>query len=265
MMSNANFFGCLLLVALTIFAAQLETSAAPIPETIAVNFSGRLTGNNDVADTLLVESGASSTGAAGVNGTTEWNDIIATGGPASGTDIRVDGAAGSAAKVSWTATGTWSAGAQDGVGNRVVAAEDPSGDMKDGHIEGNAPEGVVADGISIAVNGLSLLGPYDVYLYTGHDSTAERTGEFAINGGTPIPYTTAVFDGTFTEGRDYIVFSGVSGSSFSIVGGGLDQNNRSGVHGFEIVGQVPEPAAIVLLGIGLLGVVARSGRRRRNG
>jgi hypothetical protein len=244
-MTGTQFrFACCALAASVVLGTASEGSAA----TLAVNFSGRLDGSNTVADTLLVEAGTSSTGAAGVNGTTEWNDIIATGGPASGTDIPVAGTEGVSATVSWTATGTWAAGAQDGVGNRQVAAEDPSGDMKDGHIEGNAPMGVVADGISITVNGLEeFVGPYNVYLYTGHDATGERSGEFSINGGAAIPYTTAVFNGTFTEGRDYIVFSGVTGSSFTINGGGLDQANRSGVHGFEVVGRVPEPASAVLL------------------
>jgi hypothetical protein len=100
-----------------------------------------------VSELLLVESGTSSSGAAGVNGTTVWNDVMATGGSSSGNMADVVGMSGSTATVEWAATGAWSASAS---GNRIVAAEDPSGDMNDGHIEGNVP-----DGITITVSGLN--------------------------------------------------------------------------------------------------------------
>lgn len=247
------FLRCLAILAVIAVFAQ-GTIVSAQSEAIAVNFSGRLDGSDTVTDVLLVESGASSAGAAGVNGTTVWNDIMATGGAGGAAGVPLVGMAGSTATLDYSATGTWSASAS---GNRNVAAEDASGDMKDGHIEGNIPTG-----ISITVSGLDeFIEPYDVYLYTGHDATALRNGEFAINGGTPVPYSTAVFMGTFTVGQDYLVFTGITGDSFTLVGGGLDQDNRSGVHGLEIVGRIPEPTTMLLLALGML--AAWAARRDR--
>jgi hypothetical protein len=237
-------------------ACSPQASAA----TLAVNFSGRVADSGvpatDATDVVLVESGASSAGAAGVNGTTEWNDLIAIEGDggSGGASFPVTGTEGASATVEWLDTGTWSASAS---GSRTVAAEDPSGDLKDGHIEGNNPAG-----ITVSVSDLNFVGPYDVYVYTGHDATAVRAGSYAINGGTPIAHSGAVFDGTFAEGDDYIVFSGVTGSSFEIVGGGDDNANRSGIHGFEVIGRVPEPATGLLFVLAMvLGHVIR-GRNR---
>jgi hypothetical protein len=66
-----------------------------------------------------------------------------------------------------------------------------------------------------------------------------------------VPYSTAVFDGTFTLGEDYLVFTGITGDSFTLVGGGLDQANRSGVYGLEVVGRIPEPTSVLLIVVGL--------------
>lgn len=242
-----------LLAAGTVLVQQGTVSAG----TISMNFTGRTSGFNTPV-LLHVEFGDSATGVAGVNENDVWNDLIVYADNGTRGTIgpwRVAGSAGEEAIVTLSSRGTWG---QTIEGTRIVPHEDPSGDMMDGHIEG-----VLGDfAFTVTVWGLSDDFPaFDVYAYVG-DGNGGRSGEVTLNGSSTVPYISKIFDGTFveaTEGSsaDYVVFRGVTGDSFTLTGGGINYDNRTGIHGLEIVG-IPEPSTFVLavlaaLGLGLYG------------
>ena len=245
-----------------VFHADISGTAPPPPPpppvepfaagSIGVNFTGRV-GGDGTPDELRVASGASAGQAAGAPGTTtDWNDMTANVNTGSDT---ASNAAGQEVTVEWTATGTWSTTA---TGNRIVANEDPSGDMMDGHIEATGTGETTATVSGLADNFSS----YDVYVYMGDDA-GNRNGEVRFNGGGPINFTSKVFDGTFTEGTDYMLFQDITGDSFtvSVEPQNDDGANRTGIRGIEIHG-VPEPSAMMLALIGLLLSVGGIRRRR---
>lgn len=213
-------------------------------------------------DFLKVESGASSSGVAGVNGSAVWNDVLGSIGSQG-----VTGNSGESANIAWSTFTSELMWSQSGSGTRTVAQENASGDMMDGHIEGWGPAN--NQDISLTMSGLADdFSLYDVYLYVGDDAGG-RHGSFSINGSAAATFTSQLFTGTFTEvttpdqAGNYIVFSGISGDSFTIVGGGLDVPNRTGMRGIEVVGRratVPEPGTLLLVAAGLAGVV---GARRK--
>ncbi len=142
--------------------------------------------------------------------------------------------------------------------------------LLDGHSNGT---NVPADGGS-RIFGMTVsdipFGAYDVIVYLGANSgqVGDGTGKVVLNGIEKLfklPGTEP--DGTLIEALDgenagnYVVFEGVSGSSFSLqaMGVGADGYNHVGPAGIQIA--VPEPATIGLLAFGGLGLV----RRRRNG
>jgi hypothetical protein len=242
-----------------IFHADISGAESFAAGAFGINFTGRLA-NNTTPDQLRVQSGASTTNnpPAGVPATTRiWNDVP-TPGTASGTASLNGQDPLQHATVTWSAPGTWSYSA---TGSRIVAAENPNGDMKDGHIEGGSTAQATA-----TVSGLSdNFSSYDVYVYVGDDAGG-RQGELHFNNGAAQNFTSKLFDGTFTEGTDYFVFHNVTGDSFSVsVGpvGGLVAN-RTGIQGIEIVGAaVPEPSTFVLGALGLVTLVGVARRRRK--
>ncbi|BDS07199.1 hypothetical protein NT6N_22390 [Oceaniferula spumae] len=227
---------------------------------IAVNFSGRSDNGNPGAtpDQLLTQSGASAGIAAGVNGTTTFTDVIASyngvGGAGPQTILGTDG---SSLDLTYTSVGTWSKSASS---SRVAAAENASGDLTDGHIEGNNPTG-----ISVTLDNINYTGTYDLYVYLGDDAGG-RSASISLGGDTRS-YTSQIFDGTFVDASagggiagDYMLFSGLTGTSQTFQLGGVDNANRSGLLGFELVGTVPEPSSTAMLGLTGLGFILR--RRR---
>lgn len=239
-----------------LISGLLINGALTIPafaSTVSVNFISR-SAPSVSPDFLRVESGASSVGVAGLNGNNFWNDVELAIGSES-----VTGNSGEVATIDWATfnpTRMWS---QSGSANRTVALEDPNGDMMDGHFEGWTPTQ-----ISLTVSGLADdFSAYDVFLYVGDDAGG-RTGSFSINGGAPVTFTSQLFTGTYTEvtspgqAGNYIRFSGITGDSFTIVGGGDNTSNRTGIRGIEVT-NVPEPTSALLLGSGALLLL----RRRR--
>ncbi len=237
-----------------IFHVDITAPAVPEPReagSIGINFTGRINGDA-TPDQLRVASGASAGLPAGAPGTTTaWNDLTANVNTGSGV-VSADN--GATATVEWGATGTWSTTA---TGNRIVADEDPSADMMDGHIEATGNGQTFATVSGLADNYDS----YDVYVYVGDDA-GNRNGEISFNGGPIQNFTSKIFDGTFTEGIDYFLFSNVTGDSFTVSVEPQNDNgaNRTGIRGIEIIGHVnviPEPLSAALLGIASLTLIRR--------
>ncbi|NQU21797.1 MAG: PEP-CTERM sorting domain-containing protein [Candidatus Nealsonbacteria bacterium] len=227
---------------------------------ISINFTGRSSGGTPAY--LHVEAGESALGVAGVNGNDVWNDLLLYGdsgmrgtfGP-----WLVHGSMDESALVTVSSRGTWSLSVE---GKRTVPTEDASGDLMDGWIAGDLND----HPYTVTVSGLGDDFPaYDVYVYFG-DTYGGRTAEVTLNGSLTVPYTSTIFDGTFVaatgdNAANYVAFRGVTGDSFVVTGGGPGATNRTGPHGLEIVG-VPEPSALVLLGMGAVSLLAYARRRR---
>jgi hypothetical protein len=232
----------------TIAGLIIESAPGPLPvapETfgpgsISINMQGRNPG-------YQLQPGL----AAGVVPTTNWNNID-NSGAVNGTfgPILLQNSIGEqVAKLTWSGTGTW--------GRTSIGG--PDGDMMAGHIEATD-----AGSTSVTVEGLSdNYSSYDVYVYVGDDA-GNRQGEIRFNGGPLQNFTSKIFDGTYTIGTDYFLFSGVTGDSFtvSVEPVGDLGANRTGIRGVQVVG-VPEPSSVILSALGVfgLGLVAR--RRRR--
>ena len=143
---------------------------------------------------------------------------------------------------------------------------------------------------TFAVAGLNYA-TYDVYVYM-HDDANDRAGSFAIGSttyymkgiggsegaGDPTntgsgyvlstdttvdltsPGTISVDDSI--DSGNYVKFSGLTGSSFSLVAAAVDTSdgaNRNKIAGFQIV-QVPEPSSMALVMLGFGGLLLK--RRR---
>lgn len=80
---------------------------------------------------------------------------------------------------------------------------------------------------------------YTVYVYGDCDTTA-RTMAYTIGGTTKTIQDAGTFSGTFAEGVNYVAFTGLTASSFSITGNAAAAS-RSAVNGIRIVGNADLP------------------------
>jgi hypothetical protein len=172
-----------------------------------------------------------------------------------------------AASVTWAANGVW------------TAHDTPVGSTGDqvltnGYLDDTAPAGDPQVGTAINFSNLPFIGAYDIYVYYGSDGN-DRTGTItASNSATVYNIATNTggttgFDGTFTQATpaddgntddgEYALFQGVTGNAVTITG--LRGSNNIGIHGVQLVGNIPEPTGLGLLSVGGLGLLAR--RRRR--
>ncbi len=241
------------------FTLAMTLAGVANAATIAANFSGRANNADPGAtpDQLLVQAGTSAGAAAGVNGTTTFTDVTANyNGVGGDGPTTISGTEGSSADIIYSSQGTWS---KTATGSRTVAAEDASGDMTDGHIEGNS-----TNGIFVTLDAINLVGTYDLYVYLGDDA-GNRSGSITVDGVTRT-YTSQIFNGTFVDASagggmagDYMVFSGLTGTTQTIEMGGIDNPNRTGLYGFELIGTapIPEPSSTALLGLGGLALLMR--------
>jgi PEP-CTERM motif len=241
-------------------AGLLATSSA-MGASIGVNFSGGGGGGGN--DPALDQRDLLPTQAAGVVPSTAWNNSgpLPTGTLAS----LVSDAGPTGASVTWAANGVW------------TAHDTPVGSTGDqvltnGYLDDTAPAPDPQPlGTTIDFTNLPFIGPYDIYVYYGSDGN-DRTGTIsATNSATVynIATNTNPFDGTFTlatpeadgntDNGEYALFQGVTGNSVTITA--ARGSNNIGIHGVQLVGTIPEPASLGLLGLGALGLLAR--RRRR--
>jgi len=188
-------------------------------------------------------SGARSdvTGAAGVLGTSQWNNLDGAAGEASGLIADIGGSATvSGVSVSWSSPNTWSSA---GRGEENNSATGNNGNLMTGYIDTNS-----TDPNTVTVSGLPANGSYDVVVYT-KGGVNGRGGDYAIGGEVIAHLDTAAFDGNFVHGGegDYIVFKDVSGDRFTLTG--TPTNVRAPINGIEVVigggVEIPAPAGAI--------------------
>jgi autotransporter-associated beta strand protein len=175
--------------------------------------------------------GASVTSVAGVVPIANWNNIPGNvGGPIPLNDA--NGVVGPANLDSFTSTNTWSTASANPLLNGYIDNTDATPNAQ-----------------SVVVSGISF-GSYSVYAYFGSDG-ANRTGSVSLNGvtyfyntrGTVTDYVLTTDDvGATNPVSNYAIFSGVTGSSFT-----LNQSrgsNNSGLMAVEIVQSDAVPVSL---------------------
>ena len=91
-------------------------------------------------------------------------------------------------------------------------------------------------------------GGYHVVIY-GDSNSSSRTMNYTIDDGTGAQTATildsSVFSGTFVEERNFVVISGLSGTSFTLTGNPGSGDSRSAINGLVVVaGDPPNPPVI---------------------
>ena len=145
-------------------------------------------------------------GAAGIRGTTVWNNVEGAEGSAEELDIQINGAsAASDISVSWSSPNTWSSTGR-GEENNTASGNDKN--LMTGYIDTNAE-----DPISVTVSGINTELSYDRCDCLHQGGVNDKGGDYSI-GDQTFPHTdTVAFDGDFVYGElgDYLVFKEISG------------------------------------------------------
>jgi hypothetical protein len=130
-------------------------------------------------------------------------------------------------------------------GERTTLLGDGNGNMMDGHVNSTLDPGDGSEKFDMEMTDIPFA-KYDVIFYLGanEEQFGDGTGVIVFNGGSERAFKLAPgrFDGTFTEMVDattegnYIVFRGVTGSSFTTQTWGAGDNgfNHIGPFGFQI-------------------------------
>ena len=109
----------------------------------------------------------------------------------------------------------------------------------------------------LTVQGLNNASTYDLYLINSGGFTTRYT-----IGATSANATGNTFDGTWTDGGEYRLFSGIApvSGSIAITLFELNATNAASIAGLQIVEIVPEPSVALLSSLALIAFT----RRRRN-
>ncbi len=221
--------------------------AATGPDSISINFGS----------TEPDGAGSAVTGAAGVLGTSNWNNLEGNNGSAS---ALIDGSGGATgASVEWTSNNTWASQGRGEENNTAPEGNDRN--LMTGYLDTNG-----TDPNSVTVSGLTIEGDYNVYVYT-KGGVNGRGGDYTIGDETISHVDVEAFDGEYVFGSegDVLVFTGVSGDSFTLSGQpAVGDPPRAPINAIEISTElVPEPSGTLLFGIGLLALLGRGRRTRR--
>jgi hypothetical protein len=216
-----------------------------------------------------------------------WNNVADNNSSGSASALITDSGASSAAGVSWlTDLGGWQLPDTTSGANTTANRT-----MMKGYLD-------VQSSATISLSGLSgdFVNPYTVIVYfDGDNGGSWRVGNFTINGTTlggedsegvgfnaggggagnenpdglfqlPVGGGTGnamwpVVGGNNSEGN-YVVFTGVTGSSFTLTAGGGATADalRAPINGIQIIG-VPEPSLSVLSGFAIFGMLLRRKRQ----
>ncbi|MDC0325232.1 DUF5050 domain-containing protein [bacterium] len=165
-------------------------------------------------------------GVAGALGTSTWINLEGASGSAvvNGTDTVSD------VSVTWTSSNTWAThGRILETNNTAPVGNDRN--LMTGYLDTNE-----TDPISVMVNNIPFES-YHVYVYI-KGGVVGRGGDYAIAGNTQSHIDTAAFSGDYIEGAegDYLVFEGVSGSSFTLTGQPTTGTpRRAAINAIEVV------------------------------
>jgi len=235
MITSKAILGCVSLL-VVIMAGLLVSPSSASASTISINFRGDGDSTYQLAPSDV----------AGVVPASNWNDVTGT----SGTGIALKNGAGSNSGASL---------AFDAGDNGVIAG--PSGNDQ------KMMFSYIHEGASATVSSLSLADPYDVYVYFWDEDSKNLPEDITLTSSsytktfyvkeetTPYPgyvraYNTVAPPVGTRDAGTYVVFTGVTGSSFTVDTGGEELN------GIQIT---PEPATLSLLALGGLALL-----RRRN-
>jgi hypothetical protein len=231
--------------------------AAQLLPTISVNFG------SDDAFSGLGSAALNPTDVTGVVPTANWNNAPGANGSLSNLVQDLNGTATpTTASVSWTSSGIWNTDQEDNTSQFVNPADEA---MMKGYIDTfvGAPSSVNFTGLAN--------GPYNVYVYSLTAVNNRDSGNITVGGvrekSTSIPST--VFQegggpgGALDQGGlpgNYNLYPGVA-----VTDGNLSilltaETFRTAINGVELV-LIPEPAGVGVLGVGLVGLLARHRRR----
>lgn len=196
---------------------------------LAINFGADEPGG---AGTAVVS------GPAGAFLTGVWNNT--TTATSSATNLNLDNngvSLATTASVDWSSPNTWASTGRGEVNNTAPAGNDFN--LMQGYLDTGDVNG---QGVSITVNNVpaQLGASYDVAVYI-KGGVNGRGGNYTI-GGTTLPHLdTAAFDGTyeFGENGDWILFRGVTGSSFTLTSAASATGVRAPINGIEVISSLP--------------------------
>jgi arylsulfatase A-like enzyme len=160
-------------------------------------------------------------------GVETWNHVVGTTLRQEFTGFALSDASGTAAVASLGVD----SGFIDSTGVSVATDKNQGFAMMDGAYFINSTESVTVSGLSTDFTSVG----YSVVIFA---DWANRKMDFTLSGTTKTIPVNGLFDGDFIEGEDYVVFTGLTSSSFSISG---NVSGRSAINGMIITTGVYEP------------------------
>jgi len=238
------------------FIASVLALTLPLPAAIVSTFSVDFHGDFQ-PDTLAASD------LAGVIPTTNW---IPAYGATGGTSGLTNTGLGGTIFVGWNGPITGTIGGS--------ASSNPDEDMMEGYIGGGVDAAGLVQLATVQVATLNLVALgwdyYDLYVYSDQGITPPNVSVITRIG-APDPTTTLThlehtagygagapgyLDSQISPDGNYIEYSGLTASVFSLVAGPASGSGSTAINGFEIVGHrnVPEPSVglALILGGGLL-------------
>ncbi len=253
-----NLFAALAVACLIVGASASIATAA----SIGVNFEG---GGNNGSPASSVSTGAT----AGIVPQTNWNNYPGSGGTLSSLVNSAGNTTAASVTVS-SASGTYSV---SNGGSPVPVGGDQQ--LNDGFIYTNG-----SNPTTVAISGIPYAN-YSVYVYELNDASGRidvtTLGSTTYYGSAPDPIdanhvsgspntylytqTTSTNSGSPTSGSDYVLFTGLHGSSQSLTVYAPTSNGY--ISGIQISQYTPEPSSFILCGLGAAGLFLVARRRRK--